>query len=291
MYRKFRKQFRPEFIEHLEVRAFLDCAGVLVGEFDHIEYEDSALVSENPDGTLRFASLRVGATPVQDDEIIAVGENELTMGQVKNYLQGFADSIGTNSFIETLDFRVSAWGTGSGSTSRRFNDFMVEQLTDHEPCSGLRFTGDVRFELPGTGGELFTGGFLDLPENGLGTLLRGGDIAEVVEDYEISAEGEQTTLTVVAQFGEMEFVINKDQTLTDEFDRIWTPRSPFEIVDPNAVVDAIIGDINGDGRVDFADFLILSDNFGSESEDGDLNGDGKVDFADFLLLSDNFGKG
>ena len=45
------------------------------------------------------------------------------------------------------------------------------------------------------------------------------------------------------------------------------------------------GDADGDFDVDFADFLILSRNFGNQnasSGDGDLDGDGKVSFADFL---------
>ena len=56
----------------------------------------------------------------------------------------------------------------------------------------------------------------------------------------------------------------------------------------------IPGDANEDGKVEFADFLILSKNFGKQSDavwaDGDFDDDGKVVFADFLLLSANFGR-
>ena len=52
------------------------------------------------------------------------------------------------------------------------------------------------------------------------------------------------------------------------------------------------GDTNLDGEVDFADFLVLSNNFGKTVDavwaDGDFDGDGKVEFADFLILSGNF---
>lgn len=54
---------------------------------------------------------------------------------------------------------------------------------------------------------------------------------------------------------------------------------------------AIPGDLDGDGQVNFPDFLILAANFGREDaspEDGDLTGDSHVDFADFLLFSKNF---
>ena len=54
------------------------------------------------------------------------------------------------------------------------------------------------------------------------------------------------------------------------------------------------GDADGDGKVAFADFLILSANFGKQVDavwaDGDFNEDGRVEFADFLILSENFGE-
>lgn len=52
------------------------------------------------------------------------------------------------------------------------------------------------------------------------------------------------------------------------------------------------GDSNADGVVDFADFLVMSSNFGSTGdwESGDFTNDGMVTFGDFLGLSQNFGK-
>ena len=56
----------------------------------------------------------------------------------------------------------------------------------------------------------------------------------------------------------------------------------------------LAGDIDANGEVDFADFLVVSANFGTEvnppGTNGDLNGDGTVDFPDFLILSGNFGQ-
>jgi hypothetical protein len=52
------------------------------------------------------------------------------------------------------------------------------------------------------------------------------------------------------------------------------------------------GDFDGDGQVVFADFVILSANFGQEVDDytdGDIDCDGVVGFPDFLTLSSNFG--
>jgi len=54
----------------------------------------------------------------------------------------------------------------------------------------------------------------------------------------------------------------------------------------------LLGDIDNSGEVDFADFLILSANFGQmgESLQGDIDSNGQVAFADFLILSANFGE-
>jgi hypothetical protein len=52
---------------------------------------------------------------------------------------------------------------------------------------------------------------------------------------------------------------------------------------PCFVVGAPLGDINGDGFVDFADLLILLAGWG-EPGPGDLNGNGFVDFGDLLML-------
>ncbi len=60
-----------------------------------------------------------------------------------------------------------------------------------------------------------------------------------------------------------------------------------------APINELLGDLDGDGSVAFADFLVMSSNFGSadsEYADGDVDCDGSVQFADFLTLSSNFGR-
>lgn len=57
------------------------------------------------------------------------------------------------------------------------------------------------------------------------------------------------------------------------------------------LVGSLAGDINLDGDVEFADFLILADHFGEAGSwsHGDLDCDGTVQFPDFLILAENFG--
>lgn len=59
------------------------------------------------------------------------------------------------------------------------------------------------------------------------------------------------------------------------------------------VLNALPGDLNGDGEVAFGDFLTLSANFGAETasySEGNIDLTGAVDFTDFLTLSSNFGQ-
>ena len=53
----------------------------------------------------------------------------------------------------------------------------------------------------------------------------------------------------------------------------------------------LCGDANLDGNVDFDDFIIVQENFGSEGSwgTGDFDGDNVVKFPDFLILSENYG--
>ena len=56
-------------------------------------------------------------------------------------------------------------------------------------------------------------------------------------------------------------------------------------------IGSIVGDADGNGTVDFPDFVRLSNNFQEPGQytDGDFNWDGTVTFLDFVLLSNNFG--
>jgi len=59
-------------------------------------------------------------------------------------------------------------------------------------------------------------------------------------------------------------------------------------------VDNLLGDANGDGIVDAADFIELKRNFGRDGgaawDNGDLDGNGDVDFGDLQTLTTNFGE-
>lgn len=47
-------------------------------------------------------------------------------------------------------------------------------------------------------------------------------------------------------------------------------------------------DFNGDGTVDFSDFVVFAQAFGSADPQFDLNANGSVDFPDFLVFTQAF---
>ncbi len=78
--------------------------------------------------------------------------------------------------------------------------------------------------------------------------------------------------------------------------RIAAPGAEGSPIDVTVVQAAhpLPGDANLDGRVNFSDYLVLSQNFGMTEatwEQADFNGDGVVNFSDYLILSQNFGSG
>ena len=62
---------------------------------------------------------------------------------------------------------------------------------------------------------------------------------------------------------------------------------------PRRLISLDLGDANLDGKVGFADLLLLAQNYGKKDnanwDQGDFNYDGKVTFADLLLLAQNYG--
>ena len=50
-------------------------------------------------------------------------------------------------------------------------------------------------------------------------------------------------------------------------------------------------DFDANGIVDFGDFILFAQAFGSDQSGFDLDGNGNVDFPDFILFAKQFGEG
>lgn len=96
--------------------------------------------------------------------------------------------------------------------------------------------------------------------------------------------GSEITYTITGTLAEDTAASSVDLTLSPDQVDLFMSELRF-------VIERNTADINQ--NVDFADFLILSSNFGQDvtpQEQGDIDGDGSVSFTDFLLLSAQFGQ-
>lgn len=122
-----------------------------------------------------------------------------------------------------------------------------------------------------------------------------GNLSGVPDD--VVHEWEQFNSMAVQQFHASEGALNDwlngylestDHT-EDPYDEPHDGPHDFPSVD----IPLLEGDFDGDGTVSFADFVVLSTNYGQDVEagrNGDIDGDGSVSFVDFVTLSNNFGE-
>lgn len=122
--------------------------------------------------------------------------------------------------------------------------------------------------------------------DGTSVLLTAAVVAMLTGDFDadlVLTQSDIDALSAAMLTGDMEsvFDLNGDGQM-NEADRVtWV----------ETLAGTHFGDANLNNTVDFADFLLLSDNFGQSGgwESGDFDGNGEVDFSDFLVLSSHFG--
>jgi hypothetical protein len=144
---------------------------------------------------------------------------------------------------------------------------------------------------------------LDAESEALGTAVQPADsLLQVTISAPADAQGNsgagllaQLSFTAAADFAAREptavrlrqvqlrsFGVEQPDLLTSELEVILTPRR-------------LLADFNGDDKIDFEDFFLFADYFGSDPESPnwdplyDLDANGNVDFEDFFLFADSFG--
>jgi hypothetical protein len=133
------------------------------------------------------------------------------------------------------------------------------------------------------------GPFVLIDSGGLSLPLERNGSGDIPVDYrnlvhqEVSFENEVAYVSYQVVFPTLRdaAAANSMQIAEVEFLGVVVPTEPLP------------GDIDGDGQVQFSDFVILSNNFNQQvppGTSGDLDGDGLVQFSDFVILSNNFGQ-
>ncbi len=172
---------------------------------------------------------------------------------------------------------------GSGSLERAPGSIELPNLT---------FARSVDVTVGGNG-RPFTADTLDL---GTGTVLN----LEANERFREDGFHRQTVVAVDQIMGEFSNRILPGQHLgrgifTRDLDGDGqvVERTPTRVGAEYTVelYQAALGDTDGNGEVNFSDFLVLSNAFGREADwlTADFDGDGLASFGDFLILSANFG--
>ena len=170
--------------------------------------------------------------------------------------------------------------------SSRAHEFVGSIRSHLEPkveqMQQLRNVGDFN----GDGqDDLLTGSFIRFGQVDLSASTGEGNIADVL-DLQISSS---VTYKIT---GELRPEVQPGDAVTEI--SVVAGESRTDVQPLNNIATVSLGtsaDINGDGVVEFADFLILSANFGRANVTrsyGDLDNNGIVDFSDFLILSDAF---
>ena len=220
------------------------------------------------------AKLAPLAVEVRGGTISGTGTVEGEVLSQGTLIPGGVDSIGTLIFPGSLD-----------QLSRGTMRFEIGDNSDPQ---------NIQYDQVMVEGAISVGGRLEI---------------STTDDYMELGSGERELLTIITaergileEFSALSF---NDVELTDRY-RVSTDRSSFRdhVEDGQFVTlsyparesvaienyQAEAGDVDGNGVVEFEDFIILSTNFNTEQDwtGGDFTGDGVVTFGDFLQLSTNY---
>lgn len=210
---------------------------------------------------LTFSYTRPGMNEAYDGAVEYVGSvNDLTLvvdestGQAS--IQHMTPNVGD---VEITGYSVlsASAGLDDGAWTQLGGDFAPA-----DPRS------DALAEINLEGSRTFSNG----TSHDLGTIFVGGS-RDLIFEY--------STPTVDKAFGSVQYVFGAD-----------TPGPTCNDTAALRAAAGLTGDLDGNGMVDFSDFLTLSGNFNlvtNRYEDGDIDCGGDVGFTDFLALSGNFG--
>ena len=279
---------------------------------DHLVLRATALSSSD--------SLRISALTLENGTLSIESDTEIVSGNVfvPDNSVGNISITGTGQFVGTTD---TIRKLGGGDLDWNGNGTTASLLAVHD--GNVKISGGNFDQV-----AVRNGGSLDLRQTRLETesltVDEGGSVLLGLPDASQPHEAESVSIAGhVEVYGPFERASFEDgeltiltATLDEELGEIrlkdvddtlrqmnvggetilgeWTQAANGNADLSLSLVQAIPGDTNIDGVVDFADFLIFANNFGQPSFngwlDGDFSGHGIIAFSDFLQLTENFGR-
>ena len=246
--------------------------GVLLDVFGSAILQDGSVVE------LRDATLDALAVELRGGAIIGsgtVGGEVISQGTI---IPGGSNGIGHIDFPGNIDqLHRGRMELEIGGTDALTGTRMHDQIT---------VAGDIL--LTGTLDILTTDQYEPLADRGVTeelTIVTAGRVLEALQN--VTYNGEAL---------DMEFLDDDGKSFqTHAGDGRFLGLSYVNVGDEQQVrfleYLALPGDADGDGEVQFADFLVVAEHFGGPGgwSEGDFDGDMQVQFRDFLILGDNFG--
>ncbi len=255
--------------------------------------------------------------PTSADELNVIpveqigGELE-DFGFAENYTEYRTNTIVGGEGIQPL-VAFQPLPSPDGAEAEGPNDIAFAPAAFPEGLNNGIFVGmHGRFSLGGTENEENPLVFVDLTDNSYFHFI-GNDEEAIGHLDGLLATDDSVFLADISPSGGFESSANNSGAIYQIQSLVQTPTSldfnndglvnqddaPFvcSLDDPTATVNAngfFLGDVDLNGSVEFADFLILSASFGSADAHygmGDIDCSSDVAFADFLILSSNFGAG
>ena len=198
---------------------------------------------------------------------------------------GQADISHRSSFIDPFDVTFYSILSDSGSLSVEGWNSLADNGLAGEGWTIANPRDVALGELNLSDSHVFQNGTII----GLGSIFTPGSDQDLTFEFG-TVDGRVNVGTV--EYGTLEVAVAGDDCNGD---------GTVDVLDADCTADIesfltanglIAGDLDGNGSVEFADFLRLSGNFGQSATytQGDIDKNGTVEFGDFLTLSTNFGQ-
>lgn len=285
----------------IDVRRDPNWQTIITDEIDRLVSTPIGRFASDP---LALSDIRVGDRIETTLKVVNDGRFGLTLSEATSNIPDISLTIGSRTLapgdtaIVQVAYQPTSEGAVSGSISIKTPGALVESISLPfeadvlppliprlaAPVSGSIDLGSVETERVGTYAyALVNEGSADLvvsvsetSENvrGLGeTRIAPGKMGSIRFTLDLTSEGPFS--------GQLILTTNDPDTPT-----LTVPVTATGIVVPPERK----ADLDLSGTVDFADFLIFANAFGTADAASDFDGNGAVDFADFLTFAQSFGK-